>query len=171
MRFKVGDEVWVATSNPCETFEPCPDCGGEGRLRVTFHDETTVSIECQNCTVGFSRPTGRISVVLRTPRAEKAIITGVQVDGSGIEWTAGCYIYKDEDVFEGEAPALARAEIKSQEHRAYIQSQMARREKPERTWAWHASYHRKEIKRAEAAVAHHSAKLAVASLKAKEPRT
>lgn len=59
-KFKIGDTVWHATFGMTETWVTCPDCGGTGRLRVTFHDETQVSIECNRCGPGYEPPTGRI---------------------------------------------------------------------------------------------------------------
>jgi len=45
---------------------------------------------------------------------------------------------------------------------------IATKEKDTRTWAWNASYHRRQIKDAKRQLEYHTAKLNVASLKAKE---
>ena len=44
-KYEIGQDVFFASfSSHASEYVTCPDCGGTARLRVTFHDETTVSI-------------------------------------------------------------------------------------------------------------------------------
>jgi len=175
MRFEVGQQIWIGDFSPLAPLhEVCPDCGGTGRLRVTFHDETQVSIECRNCAAGYDPPTGRIVVYCNRAAAKKSIITGLEVHGDKVRWhvdaCAGSYrIVDDEDAFETEADALAWAEKRAATYEAEQRDKISRKEKDTHTWAWNASYHRNNIKRAQKDIDYHTAKLNVAKVKAKLP--
>lgn len=176
MRYKVGDEIWIGDFNalaPC--YETCPDCGGTGRLRVTFHDETQVSIECRNCCSGYDPPTGGVVVHRQAGTARKAVITGLEMDGEKIRWHVdgtehGYRIVDDEHAFDTESDALLWAKQAAAVYEAEQRNRIAQKEKDTRSWAWNASYHRRCIARAEKDIEYHTKKLAVASIRAKETR-
>jgi ribosomal protein S27E len=169
IKFDIGAEPWWARCRQEETSVECPDCGGTGRLRVTFHDETTVSIACQNCSRGYDPPTGRVRVHDRTPRAERVLIEGFEVKSDGsIEYrTSASYTVKEELLFDDYTGAMLRAEELAVALDREERERVATKERDTRSWAWNASYHRGEIKRCQKDIAYHEAKLAVASLKAK----
>jgi hypothetical protein len=153
--------------------EACPDCGGTGRLRVTFHDETQVSIACQNCAVGYDPPTGRVTIHRSEGFARTAVVSGFENAHGKFRWhvdsAGGCYrIIDDEDAFESEAPALAKARMRAAEYQHTERKRIAHKEKDTRSWAWNASYHRRCIKEAQKQIEYHTAKLNVAAIKAKE---
>src|ERR1700686_1584460 len=174
MRFEIGQQVWMATFYPTTVRHvTCPDCGGTGRLRVTFHDETQVSIDCRNCAAGYEAPSGRVIIYEPQAKAKLSIVTGVEVNGDMTRWhLAGPSNYyqvaDDKDVYDNEAEARAAAEALAA---VYIESERKRvfeKEKNTRTWAWNASYHRRCIKDAQKQIEYHTSKLAVAAIKAKE---
>lgn len=176
MKYEIGQAVWIGDFSPlAPTHVTCPDCGGTGRLRVTFHDDTQVSIDCRNCAPGYDAPTGKVVIYQNAARARQAVVTGMEMRDGKTRWhvdgTSNSYrIVDEEDVFDTEEAALAWAEQKSA---AYIKEQRDRisaKEKDTRTWAWNASYHRKQIKEAQRQIEYHSSKLAVAAIKAKEPQ-
>lgn len=174
MTFKIGDMVWLARFDATASSVECPDCGGTGRLRVTFHDETQVSIHCANCARGYEPPTGRVTVHERKATALYLWVTGMEVNAEGIEYRlsdhATGYGYLSKDVFATKEEAEARgAEMADAANREEL-ARVYRKERGTRSWAWNASYHRKEIKRCQQEIERHTAKLAVASLKAKEAR-
>jgi hypothetical protein len=171
MKYQVGQQVWRASWEGTETSIPCPDCGGTGRIRVTFHDETQVSIGCQYCARGYDPPTGRVRVHDRRPTAVLETITGAEIEGGKTEWrTNRTYRAPESDLFDNEAECLAAAAVKAAQHDREERDQINNKEKDTRTWAWNASYHRKCIKDAQKQIDYHSRKLAVASIKAKEAR-
>ena len=175
MRFEVGQKIWIGDFSPLSPLhETCPDCGGTGRLRVIFHDETQVSIDCRNCAAGYDPPTGKVVVYRNRASAKHAVISGLEVHGDKVRWhcdaTAGSYrIVDDEDAFETEADALAWAQKRAAAYEVEQREKIARKEKDTHTWARNASYHRKNIKRAQHDLEYHTAKLAVAAIKAKQP--
>ncbi len=171
VRFKLGDGIWIASWSTTQDSVECPDCGGTGRLRVTFHDNTTVSVECRNCQRGYDPPSGRIRVFNRAPDATFGYVTGFEMRDGTIEWhtTAGRYA-DDAKVFATEAEAIDHARAMCAEADEGERAKIAAKEKDTRSWAWNASYHRREIERAQKSIAYHESKLAVASLKAKAER-
>lgn len=174
MRFEIGQECWVADFQAlAPAYVTCPDCGGTGRLRVTFHDETQVSIECRNCSSGYDPPSGQIIVYRQQAGAKLTTITGVEINGDMTRWhvngTAhGYQIVDDDKAFDNREAALAYAEGRAAEWEQEQRDKIATKEKDTRTWAWNASYHRKCIKQAQKNIEYHSAKLAVAAIKAKD---
>ena len=171
MKYEIGQQVYWATWDSRDAYVTCPDCGGTGRLRVTFHDETQVSIDCRNCSVGYDPPTGRIHVHNRMAVVRLTTITGCEVEGSKVEWrTSDSYRISEDNLFDNEADCLVRAaEIDAQADREE-RERVNRKEKDNRSWAWNASYHRNQIKDAQRRIEYHTAKLAVAAIKAKEDK-
>ncbi|KKK65797.1 hypothetical protein LCGC14_2970530, partial [marine sediment metagenome] len=53
MKYKIGQEVWWARFETSESSIECPDCAGKGHIRCIMGDETEVTVDCQNCQVGF----------------------------------------------------------------------------------------------------------------------
>jgi len=169
MKHQIGEVVWLASWEAQPAYVVCPDCGGTGRLRVTFHDETQVSIECRNCSAGFDPPTGRVKVYDRVPRAVEAKITGAEIDGDKVEWrTDQSYRVPEAEIYSNKADALFAAREKARQADREERDRVNQKEKDTRTWAWNASYHRRCIKEAQRQLEYHTAKLAVAVLKAKE---
>jgi hypothetical protein len=62
-----------------------------------------------------------------------------------------------------------RSQAMCDEANAAERARVLNKEKDTRTWAWNASYHRREIADAKKRIEYHAAKLAVASLKSKTP--
>ncbi len=172
MKYQIGQQVWRAGWRAFENHVGCPDCGGTGRIRVTFHDETQVSIDCQRCGPGYNPPTGYVVVHDRKAMAISTIITGVEIVDTSINWrTADCYMTEDENLFDNEADCLARAAVMAAEADAQEREKIQKKEADTRTWAWNASYHRREIKEALKKIEYHTAKLNVAAIKAKAAKT
>lgn len=171
MRFEVGGTAWWAHATTKETSVECPDCGGTGRLRVTFHDETMVSIDCQNCARGYEPPTGRIPCYDRTPNAELVTIKGFEFRDGQIRWqTTGSYVVDDDMLFDNEIDALAKCGVMAREADQAERDRIFKKEKDTRSWAWNASYHRKEIKEAKRRIEYHTSKLEAANIKQRKPK-
>lgn len=175
MKYKIGDQVYRLTFESREDSVECPDCGGTGRLRVTFHDETTVSIHCANCAAGYDPPTGRVKCYSRTPEAELATISGVEINGSKIEYKlySGLHSYwlvEEDEICTDHADAMKRAQALADKATEEERARIFRKERDTRTWAWNASYHRNQIKDAQKRIEYHTAKLNAASLKAKQDK-
>lgn len=185
-KYEIGQYVFLASfCSHASEYVTCPDCGGTGRIRVTFHDETTVSIPCANCSKGYEEPTGRIHVYCRKGKAKKARISGVNISGGKVEYRAEYHSFDDDGrMYEGydlidedkifftEVEAQSRADIMAAEYDAEERERIFKKEKDQRSWAWNASYHRKEIKEAERRLEYHKKKLAYATIKSKaDPKT
>lgn len=174
MKYAVGQKVWWATCQNSQRFETCPDCGGTGRLRITFHDGTQVSIECSNCGPGYNPPTGQVPWYGHIAEARAVTITGFEfTDGKASYHSAigsGSYYRIDEDaLFDTEEAAQRCADDMAEKHNIEERDRILNKAKDTKSWAWNATYHRNAIKRAQKDIAYHTSKLAVAAIKAKEP--
>lgn len=174
MKYEVGQQLWWATCQTQERYETCPDCGGTGRLRVTFHDETQVSIDCANCAPGYYPPTGRVKWWGRIPEARQITVSGFEFSDGKASYHASIgpssyYRIDEPELFETEESAKAHAEKLAAENNAAEQARILTKEKDTRSWAWNAAYHRRCIKDAQKQIDYHTAKLNVAAIKAKEP--
>lgn len=168
----IGDTVWIGSWNSMSpSYIECPHCMGTGRLLVIFADDTEVSIECKNCSVGWDPPSGRIQVYEGAAYASQDTITGlVMENGELIYRLQKNYERNSNEVFDSESDAVSYAISKLEKQKQKQIEQIQKKEKDTRSWAWNASYHRNEIKRSQKNIEYHSAKLAVASLKAKEDK-
>lgn len=170
-KFQIGDSVWAATWDATEAWVECPDCCGHGRLRVIMGDGTEVSIDCQNCELGYQGPQGRKLYYARAARAELCVIKGVRIEGDHVEYQSSrSYTELEVNLFDNEADALARAQMIASEEETKERNRIFQKEKDTRSWAWNATYHRRAIRDAKKAIDYHTRKLAVASLKAKEAK-
>jgi hypothetical protein len=170
MKYEIGQQVYHATWDTRTAHVVCPDCGGTGRLRVTFHDDTQVSIDCRNCSSGYDKPSGQVQIYERQARANLSTITGCEVDGTKVEWRLDThYRVSEDELFDLYVPCLEYAKAKAAAADKAELEKVNTKQKDTRTWAWNASYHRKCIKDAQKALDYHTAKLNVAALKAKEP--
>ena len=168
IRFNIGDTVYWATYQRREEWIPCPDCGGTRRVRVILHDNDEQSIDCATCSRGYEPPTGKVVTWEFSKAVSKGTILGVEISAGRTEWRVSPhYIVKDVEVFTTEEDALLRAEELAVEANEEEQRRIAQKEKPNRSWAWSASYHRREIKECERRISYHKAKLNVAAAKAK----
>lgn len=171
--FDIGRELWWARFETTENSVECPDCGGTGRLRVTFHDETTVSVGCQNCDRGYESPNGRVIVHDRQATAELVTISGVDLrQGQRPEYRAryefnSSWVIDEARLFLTKPGAMECAKLLAAEADLEERERVQKKEKDTESWAWNAAYHRKVIARAKKDIAYHESKLTVASLKAK----
>lgn len=168
MKYAIGQQVWYAGWTSSPTYITCPDCAGQGRMRVMFPDDSIVSVECAGCQRGYDRPSGYHQVYDRKPEAQVCTVTGVEVSGGKTEWkTTASYSTSEDDLFDNEVDCIAASKVKAELADAEERDRVNHREKPTHTWAWNASYHRKCLKEAKRNIEYHTSKLAVANLKAK----
>jgi hypothetical protein len=172
VKYNIGDEVWVADFEAWEDRITCPDCLGKRQLRVIMGDDTVVAVDCNACGRGYMGPLGYITAYKRTPGTKLTNIMGIRMDQGVVTYDCyGAHGKKESEVYlTMEEAAQAAAEWAARLDREE-RDKIARKEKDTRSWAWNASYHRKEIKEAQRRIDYHSAKLAVAApkAKAKEP--
>jgi hypothetical protein len=169
MNYEIGQEVWWARFDTVETSVECPDCVGSGYIRCIMGDGTEVTIDCQNCHIGYEQfSRGRIRTYERTPRAEKTKITGMDVTSTKTEYRIpSSYIVEEDRLWLTEEAALEMAQILADEASKQELERIACKEKDTKSWAWNATYHRGCIRRAQKDIEYHTRKLDVAREKAK----
>ncbi len=185
-KFQIGQNLYfVRAASYAGVKETCPDCGGTGRIRVVFHDDTMVSIDCANCAEGYNPPTGKITVYKPKCDVRYGTITGVSIRSSNVEYEisssepepsddgryyVGEYHLNEDNVFSTEEDAKVAAAEMFASLIAEKEKQITQKEKPTRTWAWNASYHRSAIKKAKENIEYHTRKLDAAVLHVKEEK-
>lgn len=173
MIFNIGDTVFVARANPVEKQVVCPHCFGKKFLTVILGDGSQVKIDCTGCARGYETPTGSVSYHEFTPYVEQHTITGMDSSQSNgqieVMYWSGCGGFEGRRCFATEAEALARAQELLSEHQKEEERRLNQaKTNQDRSWAWNATYHRNELKRAQESVRYHTAKLDVCKSKAKE---
>lgn len=163
LRFEIGDVVYVARLETEEEQLPCPDCGGTLRVRVLLYNGVEHSIACEACKHGYEGPRGYIVRYAPTPKASSTTITGVDTSAGSIQWRTELVGYReDDDVFDNIGDAFARALDLAEKFEQEQKARITHRSNAERSWAWHVSYHRREIREAKKRLAHHEAALSYA---------
>ncbi len=169
MKYEIGQEVWRASWDSETSYIECPDCAGTARVRVMLPDDSIVSIECEGCRHGYYGSDGRIHAYDRKATAKLVCVTGLEMRDGKTEWqTSDSYRVGEEDLFDNEADALARAQALAAVADREERDRINRKERPLKSWVWHVHYHRRCIREAQRQIEHHTARLAVANVKAKQ---
>lgn len=170
-KFKVGDAVWHATHEQREKWIVCPDCMGQRWVQVTFGDGTAVTVDCQNCGIGYEPPLGSVKTWEWEPRASLVLVEGLDVHQSWqdegekliVRYSLSNHRGGDETcVFDNEEEAKAHAQVLAARLSAEEEKRINGKERTNRTWSWNASYHRKAIKQAQRDLEYHTRKLEAA---------
>lgn len=170
-KYNIGDEMWMLRTDTKEAYVECPDCCGEGRLRVIMGDETVVSIQCENCKRGYERSSGKLVVWESKAAPIKVNIKGVELTDEGVRYTTTqSYWVEEGNLFDTEEKAFAASAAKAIENDEAEKKRKLQKHNHNRSWAWNASYHRKELKEAKRKTEYHTAQLAIASVKAKQDK-
>ena len=111
-------------------------------------------------------------------RAAEFVIQGIALGCFGREkdkWTyqvgyaGACYrTLQEHEIFLTEQEALQFAIAKGKQLEIDSAAQVYLKEKPEKSWAWHVTYHRREMQRNEKQAEYHARKLGIAREKAKK---
>lgn len=169
-KFAIGDVVWMASFDPVSSRLTCPDCGGTRFMTARLFDGTEHAIACQGCDAGYEGSRGWLQIYERTPSAREVIVSGVHVRDSALVYdtSGGCYV-PETNLFSDETAAYRRGEEIAETATREELERLTLKERDTRSWAWHVHYHRSCIRRAQAEIERHTARLAVAKAKAKEP--
>ena len=168
-KYQIGDVVWCGEWKSYRKYEKCPDCGDTRTLKVTLFDGTEYIIPCEGCSRGYEEPSGYVSHSAYHAVARELVVQGMELGcfsdekdiwqyKLGIE--GSCYRQVPEhELFLDEQSALNFAIAKGRQLEIDEAARVLMKEKPARSWAWHVTYHRQEIKRAEKNLVYHTAKL------------
>jgi len=164
-KYKIGDTVWVVTKKYVDKTITCPDCAGSGYLTVIKGNGERVTIDCVGCAVGYEPPAGAINYAVHEIGAEQIIIDVVEESTRGIIYGENNFRFAQHLVFETEEAAKAESIILSAKEDAEKLAQINQKEKHNRSWAWNAHYHSREIKSLEKIIEYHRQKLNAANVR------
>ena len=159
-KFNIGDKVWVALAEQQEKKVECPECCGKRKLQVILGDGTVVSIDCECCKYGYEGSRGFIQTNEFYVRVEPDTITGAEIEFSKIRYKLQTHYTESANIFATKEEAEARSAVQVIEQAAREAIRMKQKERQEKSWAWNAAYHRREIRDFKKRIAYHEAKLA-----------
>lgn len=170
MKYNIGDKAWHAVLTSVTKSITCPDCFGKKFLTVILGDDSQVTVACTGCDRNeFHVSEGLIRYYAYEPFVRIIEITKVEVTSEGVEYGFDrCYGTRENNLFSTEEAAQARAVVLAKE---YTETELKRRlakTNDKKSWAWHATYHRRGIKEAQKQLEYHTSNLEVAKSHAKE---
>ena len=169
--FGIGDKVWMSNYQRNRHKIECPDCSGTRTIGVVLANGEQYSIPCQGCASGYDPPTGYIDEYVFETQARSYTVTGVRTSSHApVEYEldrvdGGCYIGRPDTVFATEAEAWAQGEVLKQEEEDEENKRLHSKLKDHRSWAWHVTYYRRELKRAKRDVERYEKGLGIAKEK------
>ena len=173
-KYNIGDTVWHVQANRGEHWVDCPNCLGHGCVTVILGDGTQVSVDCA-CGQYSHQIRGKEQRYDWTAECKQDAICGMEIAGNKTEYHVGTryshWCIPEDRVYATREECEVAAAIVVAEHEIEEQKRVEQKEKPHKTWAGNAAYHRNQIRSHEKEIAYHKAKLAVASVKAKEHAT
>lgn len=173
MKYNIGDKVWLPLFEQYATEEVvCPDCCGKKSIKVIFGDGTAYDVPCTTCAkrseYSFEEYSlGYILVHLSKPEVKEHTISGIETDGISTEYKmrlGGCSYRtaKEDGICDTKEEAEIKAQQLAEEYRLrQIGDINNRKHNDKRSWAWNASYHRKQIKQAEDSIEYNKKKLGI----------
>jgi len=167
--YNIGDRVWYAGRESKKERITCPECFGKKYLTVILGDDSRVTIDCAGCAAGYDPPRGYVEYWKQTFDVYRIIIDGVKINRNHVEYLYNYHrIAEDTEIFSSEEKAESRAKELAEEYNKQELQRIHRKEKNNRTWAWHVHYYRKMIRDAQKEIERAQEKLDAAKQKAKE---
>ena len=172
--FQIGDMVFLASGGPKQVWVTCPDCLGEGRVKIVLGGDEHW-IDCLCCERGVESP-GRIMTYEYNGDVREIVIGGVESAQSehGMEIryrfnvTPNSWNSADaNEVFSNRGDAEVKAKELAVRFNREAEENIRRKQESKKSWAWNASYHKREIERGKRDLEYHTRKLNVASALAK----
>jgi hypothetical protein len=170
--FAIGESIWWPAFDTLDSYIDCPDCGGTCVYRITLWDGTEHNLPCQTCLSGFLGPMGRILSPVPVAKARTGIVSGMTITQAGSKYQVGDgrshWLIADQDAFTSQEEALAACPPLLAAYHADNQRRIAAKVKNHKSWAWHVSYHRREISRLREKIEQHAQQLGIARCKVKD---
>lgn len=160
--YKIGDLVYYASVQCTPKEIPCPDCLGNRYLTVTLGDKTLVTVDCPECERGWRGSLGTVTTYDYLPHVDCLDIIGVEKEKGELFYHLPGY-WRATEVFSTQDEAENRAKELVVEYTENEAKRLKTKEKPTKTWAWNATYHRSKIRQAEKDLIYHKSKLDVAN--------
>lgn len=160
--FTLGEVKWKAVGHPVEVVHRCPVCDGTAVATLVCANGESFEVECEGCDRStYSTRMGTIRQWELTPKAECFVVADVKSMHNG-EWhvTQG---YGDAvpytSLYATEAEALAAATADADRHTEHNMMFRANSRKRVGKAAWTVRYGKDEIRKAEATIAWHTARM------------
>lgn len=154
---ELGQKVWIVDNGNKEVGTTCEDCCGKCFVTVITGDDQKFTIPCEGCKHGYSGPTGKVYHWERYPEVRQGEIIAQEINKEGARY-AVCngltnYYIDHDDICLTESDAMDLAKQKAKEATEENVKRLQCKFKQHKSWAWHVSYYRKQIKRAEEEIA------------------
>jgi len=170
-KFQIGDQVWIARCEQEQQWATCPDCGGTRYVTVIANGDTH-TVPCAGCSRGYESPSSVVPYWSYVPTVEQGVIGGVEVSGDSFEYRVpagehSSWIKTEAELFLTESEALQKAQAMQEEYDVKEKARIFSKKEEWRTWAWHVTYYRRQIRDAQATIERATQQLNYAQTKEK----
>lgn len=161
--YNIGDEVFVACSSVQDKRVICRDCAGQKYLTVILGNGESHTIACETCQrCGYEAPSGYERFPEHFSKVEKVTVTGMEIKADEeteyrVKVSSTCSnIYKASQVYKTAEEAQVKAEEIAAERTLKNEEAFKRKVKDHKTWSWHVTYHRRQIKEEQRRLEYHT---------------
>ena len=152
-KFKLGDEVYFVYPESVERREVCPDCCGSKFVTITMGDGTQYTVDCEGCKSGYDPPRGFITEWDHSYLSRKVVIGGMEITLEKTKYhvdvrSGGWWSADESDLFLDPFDAQKEILVRNAQEAERITAAEKKKANPNKSWAWHVSYFRRELKRA-----------------------
>ena len=177
MKYQVGEQVWIATTQRTRKYTECQVCYGTKVVHLTLGNGDVLELPCGYCSHGFAPPSGKeVDYWYEIGDFHRKVVKGVRVEAKGIRYEVGDsldspagWIRDESDVFATIDEAKDAADRLAEEANEYRATEHLRKpkEKDHRSYAWHVGYYKREIKKCEKELKRYREKLVICEEKAR----
>lgn len=165
MKFNIGDTMFRACAGQRESRITCPDCYGKKYLTVILGNGENVTVDCECYRPGYGQYAGTVSSCDFATEVFEETVNSISAAPAEYNHHPENECFKTREEAEIKAAQLLKEYQEGEKNRLLFLKENA-----SRSWAWNASYHRRELKRAQRQVEHHTTKLDVAKSHMKEEK-
>ena len=169
--YKVGDKVYYARTGRKEISRPCPVCFGKLKVIVILGNDDHVQLDCTYCSRGYEPPNGKEffseHVVEVTQHTIKEVRFEESEKGRKVEYLSNHHFLEPENIFDNKEDAYIRTLQLVIDRNKADMIELARKDKVDKSYAWHAGYYLRQAKNAKEGFERYSQKAIIMKDKSK----
>ncbi len=160
---KIGDKIWYAWTGHKEVTNVCPICDGKLKVTLVLGNGNQVVLDCSYCNRGYEGSSGVERYYQYVIEVREETIKEIRVEhnerGIKTEYLSmQSSFLEPENIFDTRELAEKRSTVLVAERNQKENDALSKKDKIDKSYAWHAGYHLKEAKRAKEQLEYHSKK-------------
>lgn len=150
--YNIGDTPWYAGQDYVERKVVCPDCLDQKYLTVILGDGSQVTIPCTTCSIGYDPPRGFIIYHEASTAVRQVKICHIELSDDEVKYGhsgSSAYCYRTaapDELFDTREEAMVKAEEIAERLNKEEDEKIRRKKDSNRSWAWHVTYYRNQIR-------------------------